>query len=103
MGPKAFTGSSIPQMSTLSLPALGLSVACALALAAADYFRKAVPSTVPETTLLFYFLAGQVPILGVMLAGSGGEHTSLPQLGAAFWLPASADLVNSPLMCSATD
>ena len=74
-------------MSALSLPAFALSVACGLALAAADYFRKVVPATVPTATVLFYFLAVQIPLLALGLLFV--PPTGLP--GGAYWTPAVAD------------
>lgn len=73
--------------------ALTLTVACALALAAADYFRKATQRTVPAMVLLFYFTAGQLPLLGlwVWIAASG----PWPVLDASYWCPALADLAAS--------
>jgi drug/metabolite transporter (DMT)-like permease len=74
-------------MSALTLPAFVLSVACGLALAGADYFRKVTPTTVPTATVLFYFLLVQVPLLGAGLAVA--PPAGLP--GAAYWGPALAD------------
>ncbi len=74
-------------MLALTLPAFVLSVACGLALAAADYFRKVVPASVPTATVLFYFLAVQIPLLGAGLLFA--PPAGVP--GAAYWGPALAD------------
>jgi drug/metabolite transporter (DMT)-like permease len=73
--------------------ALALSIACGLALSGADYFRKAVPASVPTATLLFFFIAGQIPLLGLWLAGDPRpEVHHFAALGtAAYWRPGLLD------------
>lgn len=51
-------------MLALSLPALFLALASGALFSAADYFRKAVPRTCPADVILFYFVIGQIPLLG---------------------------------------
>jgi drug/metabolite transporter (DMT)-like permease len=72
--------------------ALALSTACGLALAGADYFRKAVPRSVPTAAVLFYFLAIQIPLLGLWLAV---DRPAAPNLGTAYWIPALCDVAAS--------
>lgn len=55
---------STPFMLAVSLPALILTLFCAVGFAASDYFRKAAADHVPPVVLLTVFIAGQVPILG---------------------------------------
>jgi drug/metabolite transporter (DMT)-like permease len=85
-------------MFALSPLALTLSIACALALAGADYFRKAVPHTVPTEVLLFYFFAGQLPLIGAWLAFdafTGNPSPLEPLMTAAYWRPGFPDVVAS--------
>src|SRR5262249_38868887 len=85
-------------MFALSPLALSLSVACALALAAADYFRKAVPTTVPTDVLLFYFLAAQLPLIFAWLAFnaiSGSPSALAPLTTLAYWQPGLPDALAS--------
>jgi drug/metabolite transporter (DMT)-like permease len=73
--------------------ALALSIACGLALAGADYFRKAVPGDVPTATLLFFFLAGQLPLLALWLAGDPRPevHNFAALATGAYWRPGLLD------------
>ena len=74
-------------MLTLSLPALGLSLACAIAYSASDYFRKAVPLDCPVALTLFYAFALEIPVIAVWLWVSGDVRLApgyvLPGLAAA--------------------
>jgi drug/metabolite transporter (DMT)-like permease len=84
-------------MASLTLPALVTSLACALALAAADYFRKSVPPTVATSTLLFYFFAAQLPLLGLWLAVDSMRGTAdfSAMTAGRYWGPGFADAVAS--------
>lgn len=74
-------------MLSLSVTALALSVACAIAFSASDYFRKAVPSACAGPLLLFYMVCGQMPILALWLWVNGDFSLSpayvMPGLVAA--------------------
>jgi drug/metabolite transporter (DMT)-like permease len=75
-------------MLTLGLPALGLSLGCALAYSASDYFRKAVPPDCPVALTLFYAFALEAPVIAVWLWLSGDVR-----LEAAYALPGLAAVV----------
>lgn len=72
-------------MLTLGLPALGLSLGCALAYSASDYFRKAVPATCPVPLMLFYAFALEMPVVATWLWLSGDIR-----IEAAYMLPGLA-------------
>ena len=72
----------------LSLPALALSIACAVSYSASDYFRKAVPGGAPAALVLFYAFGLEAPVLGLWLAASGDT-----QLSAGYVLPGIAAAV----------
>jgi len=72
-------------MLTLSLTALGLSLGCAVAYSASDYFRKAVPANCPVALTLFYAFALETPVIAVWLWLSGDIR-----LEAAYVLPGLA-------------
>lgn len=59
-------------MLAVSVPALALTLLCAIGFAASDYFRKAAADHMPATVLLTVFVAGQIPVIGgwVMINGS---------------------------------
>ena len=59
-------------MLAVSVPALSLTLACAVCFAASDYFRKVATEAIPPVMLLTIFVTGQVPLLGawVLLSGS---------------------------------
>ena len=57
-------------MLAVSVPALSLTLACAVFFAASDYFRKVAADTIPPVMLLTVFVAGQVPLLGAWLMAS---------------------------------
>ena len=84
-------------MPSMSFLAITLSVACGLAYAASDYFRKAVPHTVSTPALLFFFLAGQLPLLGGWLYLETLNDT--PRFSAltssAYWRPGLIDAIAS--------
>ena len=63
-------------MLALSIPALSLSLACAIAFSASDYFRKAVPSACTAPLVLFYMVCGQIPILLIWWASTGDFEIS---------------------------
>ncbi len=63
-------------MLTLGVPALTLSLACAVAFSASDYFRKAVPSACTAPLVLFYMVCGQIPILAIWWISSGDVDIS---------------------------
>jgi drug/metabolite transporter (DMT)-like permease len=63
-------------MLALSLPALALSVSCAIAFSASDYFRKAASSSCTAPLVLFYMVSGQMPILALWLWTSGDFNIS---------------------------
>jgi drug/metabolite transporter (DMT)-like permease len=75
-------------MLTLGLPALGLSLGCALAYSASDYFRKAVPPDCPVALTLFYAFALEAPVIAVWLWFSGDVR-----LEPAYLLPGLAAVV----------
>ena len=74
-------------MLTVSFSAIVLSLGCGVGFAAADYFRKAVPDACPNALVLFYFMAGQIPILAAWLAFTGEVR-----LTTAYWIPGMADV-----------
>lgn len=63
-------------MLALSLPALALSVSCAIAFSASDYFRKAASSTCAAPLVLFYMVSGQMPILALWIWIGGDFNVS---------------------------
>ncbi len=71
----------------LSLPALALSGACAVAYSASDYFRKAVPSGASPALVLFFGAGLEMPVLTTWLVVSGDARLApgylLPGLAAA--------------------
>jgi len=74
-------------MLTVSLTAILLSLGCGVGFAGADYFRKAVPAACANALVLFYFMLGQVPILGAVLLYTGdGRFTT------GYWLPGLVDV-----------
>ena len=58
-------------MLAVSIPALLLTLACALGFAACDYFRKAATDHMPPVLLLTVLIAGQIPLLGLWVAVTG--------------------------------
>jgi len=52
-------------MLSVSIPALSLTIVCALGFAACDYFRKVASESISSTLLLTIFVTGQVPLLGI--------------------------------------
>ena len=58
-------------MLTLGLPALTLSIGCAVAYSAADYFRKAIPLSASAPLALFYAFVLETPVLAAWLLVSG--------------------------------
>ena len=73
-------------MLAVSLPALVLGIACGVFYAAADTLRKAVPPTCPPETILFYYIAGHIPVLAAWAFWSGA-----PSIAPAYALPGLAD------------
>ncbi len=59
-------------MLAVSLPALALTLVCAIGFAASDYFRKAAAEHMSPTMLLTVFVTGQIPVIGgwVLVTGS---------------------------------
>jgi uncharacterized membrane protein len=82
-------------MFALSPLALTLSVLCALSLAAADYFRKAVPHSVPTDVLLFYFLGGQLPLIGLWLVFDANPAALRALATWDYWQPGLPDALAS--------
>jgi len=84
-------------MHSLSFPAFMTSLACALSLAAADYFRKSVPHTVATSTLLFYFLGAQLPLLGLWLAYDALRGAAIfpAIISLRYWGPGFVDAMSS--------
>jgi drug/metabolite transporter (DMT)-like permease len=74
-------------MLTVSVSAILLSLGCGIGFAGADYFRKAVPAACPNALVLFYFMAGQIPILALALAVSGDVRMT-----SGYWLPGVVDV-----------
>jgi drug/metabolite transporter (DMT)-like permease len=70
----------------LSLPAVAVSIACAVAYSSSDYFRKAIPGSVSPLLALFYAFGLQTPVLALWLAVSGDVR-----LSPAYLLPGLAD------------
>jgi drug/metabolite transporter (DMT)-like permease len=72
---------------TLGFPALILSLGCAAAFAGADYFRKAIPLSVPLPLALFYLFGLEMPVLGGWMLASGDIRLTadylVPGLAAA--------------------
>lgn len=68
-------------MLAVSLPALALTLVCALGFAASDYYRKAATEHVGPTLLLTIFVAGQIPLLGAWMMLSGGW-----QVSSGYWV-----------------
>lgn len=54
-------------MLAVSLPALTLSMACAICFAASDYYRKVASEAFPPAVLLTVFVTGQIPLLGAWM------------------------------------
>lgn len=75
-------------MLTVSASAILLSLGCGIGYAASDYFRKAAAATCSTTLVLFYFMAGQVPILGAWLIFSQEVR-----LTGGYWLPGLLDVI----------
>lgn len=74
-------------MFTVSVSAILLSLGCGVAYAASDYFRKAAAHGCPTVVVLFYFMAGQVPVVAAWLLISGETR-----LTDAYWWPGLADV-----------
>ncbi len=72
-------------MLAVSLPALALTLVCALGFAASDYYRKAATEHVGPTLLLTMFVAGQIPLLGAWMLLSGGW-----QVAPGYWVYGTA-------------
>jgi drug/metabolite transporter (DMT)-like permease len=74
-------------MIAVGLPALLLSVASGVLYSAADYFRKAAPADCAPESILFFYICGHIPVLGVWVLWSGAAAVApgylLPGLGAA--------------------
>ncbi len=75
-------------MLALSPTALLLGLACGVLYSAADYFRKAVPPSCPPETILFYYVGGQIPVLGAWALWNA-EFAVAP----GYLLPGLADAV----------
>lgn len=75
-------------MLALSLPALVLGLTSGLLYSAADYFRKAVPRACPPDVILFYYVLGQIPLLGAWVAWTGAWG-----VGAGYAVPGLVDAV----------
>lgn len=75
-------------MLAVSLPALALTLVCALGFAASDYYRKAATEHVGPTLLLTLFVAGQIPLLGIWMMLSGGW-----QVAPSYWIYGAAAAV----------
>ena len=73
-------------MLALSLPALLLGLASGVLFSAADYFRKSAPRACPPDVILFYFVLGQIPLLGAW-AFWNGQWT----VGSGYILPGAVD------------
>lgn len=73
-------------MLALSLPALALGVGCALFYAGADALRKAAPRDIASDTILFYYIAGHIPVLALWALGTGETAVS-----GAYILPGLVD------------
>lgn len=73
-------------MLSISATALLLSLACGIGYSASDYFRKAVPATCSSSVLMFYFAAGQMPVLAAYLVWDAGYRIT-----GAYWLPGLVD------------
>jgi drug/metabolite transporter (DMT)-like permease len=75
-------------MLTVSLSAIFLSLGCGLAYSASDYFRKSATADCSTNMVLFYFIAGQLPIL-ITWAWLSGDT----RVASSYWLPGIADVV----------
>ena len=73
---------------TLGLPAMALSIACAVAYSASDSMRKAVPRAAGALLALFYAFLLEAPILGLWLV-LGGDY----RLHPGYLLPGAAAAV----------
>lgn len=73
-------------MLALSLPALFLALASGILFSAADYFRKSVPRACPPDVILFYFVLGQIPLLGAWAVWDGEWRVA-----SGYLLPGLAD------------
>lgn len=73
-------------MLALSLPALLLGLGCGVLYSAGDTFRKAVPASCPPETIFFYYIGGQIPVLGVWVAWTGTADVA-----HAYILPGAID------------
>ena len=67
-------------MLAVSVPALSLTLACAICFAASDYFRKVAAESIPPVMLLTVFVTGQVPLLGAWMIVSDSVH-----LTSSYW------------------
>lgn len=73
-------------MLALSLPALFLGLASGVLFSAADYFRKSAPRACPPDVILFYFVLGQIPLLGAWAFWNGQWS-----VGSGYILPGAVD------------
>lgn len=69
----------------LSLPAIALSIACAVSYSGSDYFRKAVPTSTAVPLAMFYAFLLEMPVLAAWMAVSGDTR-----LDAGYILPGIA-------------
>lgn len=87
-------------MLALSLPAIALSVSCAVAFSASDYFRKAAASACAGPLVLFYMVSGQIPILALWL-WVGGDFSISAAYAAPGFAAALIGLAANLLLISA--
>jgi drug/metabolite transporter (DMT)-like permease len=73
-------------MLALSLPALLLGLVSGVLFSAADYFRKSAPRACPPDVILFYFVLGQIPLLGAWAFWNGQWS-----VGSGYILPGAVD------------
>ncbi|MGE4062046.1 MAG: EamA family transporter [Rhodospirillaceae bacterium] len=73
-------------MLALSLPALSLGLACGVLYSAGDFFRKAAPPACPAETILFYYIAGQLPVLAAWVWWTGETR-----IASGYLLPGAID------------
>lgn len=67
-------------MLAVSVPALTLTLICAIGFAASDYFRKAAAEQLSPAVLLAVFIGGQIPLIGGWVV-----VTDSFTLGAGYW------------------
>lgn len=75
-------------MLAISLPALVFGLGCGALYSLGDYFRKAAPADCRPETIMFYYVAGQIPALAAWVWWTGETH-----LSPGYFIPGAIDAI----------